>query len=484
MKIYFKSGLLLIVMTMWGCTSMVDDDLSLASSESTLLDHELFTVSSDNVAFNAVTYSSSGTFSTLNYNIAGILPEWLRDLGMDRGTDPANDIPKIMDRINQNGGEWDMIFFQEDFEYHNKVRNGLDQSIYPYKGKNNVSKNYTLLPVRDGYPLYYTGDGLYQFSKKRFEELKRWEFDDCHGDDCFARKGFTLGRFFLNDRVFIDIYNIHHDAGRKPQDMTIKKDGFNKLLDKIASASAGHSVIIVGDVNSRYARDGQDGIEIIKDAGFTDAFYEDLGLTNYYAPDSVAVANGEGVEKLLYRNDGLVILDATSYLERNEDFSNLNGEWSDHPPVQVDFDYSAIALSQVSLRNKKNDNYLTAQEGGGDGVRADANSIGSNEKFLIVSDDATPTALEDGGFIYLISVDGYYLNTDNNKRLKAESIGRDVYTRFKLVNHTRNGVAQSGDLLSLQSAQTGKWMQSDGSKANLKSSDNNGNAQRFYLTIH
>ena len=172
---------------------------------------------------------TEGYFNILDYNIAG-LAAWLSN------SNPDDNIKLMSARLNN----YDIVLVQEDWNYHDDLTKDINHA---YQTSHSGSMG--------------VGDGLNRFSNYYFRIHERKGWDDCygyfdHGSDCFTPKGFTFARHFVNDKLTIDIYNYHADAGRSDEDMIVKKKNFKQLIEKIEKWSAGNAVVIAGDANSLY----------------------------------------------------------------------------------------------------------------------------------------------------------------------------------------------------------------------------------------
>lgn len=149
------------------------------------------------------TAQTSGTFSTLAFNVAG-LPSILNKNGISGSKKDSHF------RVGQLFAKYDidLIQVQEDFNYH----------AYLYRGNENGADE------GNGHHAYRTstsgpvpvGDGLNTLSKFAYEGFERVKWDDCsviEAADCFTPKGFTYMRVTVAEGVEVDAYNIHMDAG-------------------------------------------------------------------------------------------------------------------------------------------------------------------------------------------------------------------------------------------------------------------------------
>lgn len=175
--------------------------------------------------------SKSGEFRVLNYNIWG-LPEFITH------SEPERRISLISPILN----DFEIALVQEDFSYHDFL---TLETMRPYQSESNNTGIF---------PPDAMGDGLNRFSRYPFSDMQRVSWPDCSGildcgSDCLARKGYTYARHQIRSGVEIDIYNLHNEAGRCPEDYFVREESTDMMLADIAQRSAGRAVIVVGDFN-------------------------------------------------------------------------------------------------------------------------------------------------------------------------------------------------------------------------------------------
>ncbi|XVV00659.1 jacalin-like lectin [Actinosynnema sp. CA-248983] len=274
---------------------------------------------------------SSGTFSVLSYNIAG-LPE-----GLSSGNPEAN-TPVIGRRIRP----YDVVHVQEDFNYH--------ASLYA----NNTHPHRT--PTSGGVPF---GDGLNTLSNHPYSDFTRDKWDRCNGTDCLTPKGFTWSRVRVAEGVLIDFYNVHANAGTAEADLAARRANISELSRFITANSAGNAVVVAGDTNTRYTR-AQDNIrELLTANGLTDAWVQEerggvppaAGSPAIVCDDRNVTDACEVVDKILYRGNRYISLGLTRYANENAAFRTADDKMlSDHYPIAADFQWTlnpALSLSDA-----------------------------------------------------------------------------------------------------------------------------------------
>ncbi|MGW2486168.1 jacalin-like lectin [Streptomyces sp. NPDC001606] len=278
---------------------------------------------------------TSGTFSVLSYNVAG-LPEGLSSAPTPR----APSTTAIGTRI----GAYDVVNVQEDFNYHSYL---YASDTHPYR-----------TPTSGGAGI---GSGLNTLSDLPYDtdDFERVHWNSCQVDsgDCLTPKGFTFLRERLAEGVYIDFYNLHTNAGTNDGDLASRADNLSQLTAFIKTHSAGNAVVVMGDTNTRYTRAGDTIAEFARDNGLTDAWVRlERGGTlpakgsDPLLCDENAITNTcEVVDKVLYRGNRLVSLDATAYGNKHADFLTGDGLMlSDHDPITVSFSWSRNPDFQLS----------------------------------------------------------------------------------------------------------------------------------------
>jgi hypothetical protein len=273
------------------------------------------------------------TLSVLTYNVAGL------PLGLS-GSNPEVNTVQISPRLNA----YDLVVVQEDFAFHEEL---TSQLLHPY---------ISIKDTRDAEPLLDLGielglgDGLNTFSFSPFADFTRVTWDVCHGlftdgSDCLAVKGFTYARHELATGVFVDVYNLHADAGSSAGDLEARRTQLRQLADFVLEHSAGEAVIVLGDFNSRYTRQGDILPELLATLDLEDVWIElsrggELPAIGGPLRDCEADFAGPGcerVDKILYRSGQNVKLVAIDH-DVPMDWVDAQGvQLSDHEPVSATF---------------------------------------------------------------------------------------------------------------------------------------------------
>ncbi|MDP5276478.1 endonuclease/exonuclease/phosphatase family protein [Chengkuizengella axinellae] len=264
-----------------------------------------------------------GEFSLLTYNVAGL---W----DPVSSSNPATNTILISPKLN----DYNIVLAQEDFNYHDDL---IKKVNHPYLSSHSGTMGF--------------GDGLSRMSNYPITDFKRVDWNDCNGifddaNDCLTPKGFTFARHELSNGVYVDIYNLHADAGGSNDDKATRKKNFQQVLSKIEQWSDGNAVIVAGDFNSKYKDEGE--VRQFTDAGFFDAWADikndgripDIGET------------GDRIDKIIYRSGDQLHLSVTDYAVPNSDFLDSDGkQLSDHKPVSALFNYKVSNIPLIGNFN-------------------------------------------------------------------------------------------------------------------------------------
>lgn len=265
--------------------------------------------------------ASSGSFSVLTYNVAG-LPELLSS------SNPEANTPEIGQRIRN----YDIVHVQEDFNYHAAL----------YANDNHVYRT----PTSGGVLL---GDGLNTLSKFPYSDFLRVKWNSCNGTDCLTPKGFTFSRIRIDEGVYVDFYNAHPNAGTATADLSARRSNITQLSQFITQNSVGNAVIVMGDLNCRYTRTGDNIRELITNNELTDTWIQlirngnipALGSTDLVCQFPNMTNPCEVVDKIFYRDSKFIDFTPTYYQLDNPDFvTDDNQPLSDHFPLLTNFSWS------------------------------------------------------------------------------------------------------------------------------------------------
>ncbi|KAI8917770.1 endonuclease/exonuclease/phosphatase [Powellomyces hirtus] len=275
------------------------------------------------VASAAPVAPSGGQFSALTLNVAG-LP------GIISSGNPEKNTAVMGQRI----ANFDLVNVQEDFNYHATL---YANDKHPHR-----------TPTSGGVPF---GSGLNTLSNLPYIDFQRIKWKTCanaSGADCLTPKGFTFMRVRLAEGVYIDVYNLHTDAGSDAADLSARASNLAQVSDFIHSNSIGNAILVMGDTNTRYTRAGDTILEFAQRSGLTDAWVQTIlrGVPPKKGAPAIVCADPptdtcEVVDKFLYRGNTVVNLNAVGYMNQNAAFLDEQGKpLSDHYPLSADFKYT------------------------------------------------------------------------------------------------------------------------------------------------
>lgn len=277
----------------------------------------------------------NNNFNVLCYNVAG-LPEIISS------SNPSENTQLISPKLN----DYDVVSVQEDFAYHSELISAAEHAyVTPHSG--NV-------------PL---GDGMNFLSKFPLLEIVRYTWEDRHGiindgADQLTPKGILYSSMELQPGFFIDIYNLHADAGTDEGSMAARRSNMLQLGRLIRERSVGKAVIVMGDTNSRYTREGDNfQTAVLEPNGLSDPWIDIIRGGDVPAigdalmdPDNLNSADNEVVDKIWYRSGINIGLNAESYALLYREFVNSKGnQLSDHYPITATFGYTLDDTVKTSI---------------------------------------------------------------------------------------------------------------------------------------
>lgn len=268
---------------------------------------------------------TSGSFSVLTYNIAG-LPEIISSAKTKR----APSIAQIGRILNQ----FDVVNVQEDFNYNKYLYHSGNSHSFRTRTKGKVP----------------FGDGLNTLSRYPVHQTVRIPWSHCTGADCFTPKGFTYSRLQIAQNQYIDLYNVHTNAYNHPSAAAARRENIRQLSAFIEKNSADKAIIIMGDLNAHYDFYLDNLPELLSKNNLKDAWLElgnehKLPVVSQQLPDnSILKVNNqtESIDKILYRSSNQITLSVSDYQVQHQLFKNENGlPLSDHHPVGIVFSWQS-----------------------------------------------------------------------------------------------------------------------------------------------
>jgi len=284
--------------------------------------------------------AADGDFAALTYNVRGLPPTVIED----RTTEIAAIAPLLEDFHTDVDA---LVAIQELFyqPYFDTITDVLTVS-YPF------------ISAKDNGGPSGVGDGLTRMSDFAFSNFDRTQWNMCFGiedsgNDCLTNKGFSYGRHELEPGVFVDVYNLHADAGQDAGSKAARADNIGQLIDAInANSPPGTAVLVLGDTNSHYTRVDDVIEDVLSDAGMTDVWIQlvngdvvpgkgsdiDSGCDSITGDPSGP--DCELIDKIFYRSGSGVTLTPTVYTVLVDPFGDPNhGGLSDHFAVSAEFHY-------------------------------------------------------------------------------------------------------------------------------------------------
>jgi endonuclease/exonuclease/phosphatase family metal-dependent hydrolase len=262
---------------------------------------------------------SHGRFSAVTYNVAG-LPEGLSSVH------PVQNLPLIGAGLNR----YDLVFVQEDYAYPELLRSRLR---LPYQSS----------AFARGEALHF-GDGLSDFSKFPFAEVRRMPWRECHGVldsyfDCLTPKGLAMTRVELAPGILVDAYNVHFDAGSGSGDVAARAAQLRQLFETVAAWSGDRAVLIAGDFNLTSAE-----LTVLRTLAGAAKLNE--------ACDTLRCGQSWRLDRILFRGSAALELRARSW-SLDKSFRDPAGKpLSDHLAVVVAFEWRAPPNPRAQAQRK------------------------------------------------------------------------------------------------------------------------------------
>jgi hypothetical protein len=256
-----------------------------------------------------------GSFRLLTYNVAG-LPEGIS------ASHPLTNLPLIGKLL----GDYDLVLVQEDFAYPEELRRGLHLGY--------VSEGFVPGHGRG------LGDGLSQFARWPFGELRREPWSSCNGIvdayfDCLTPKGFSVSLQSLPGGARVRVYNLHLDAGREPGDQAARTAQVEQLLAALHRQSAEDAVILGGDTNLH---------------GHDRPLFDHLLAAGSLQDACAALAcpDPRRIDRVLFRSSPRLRLRPKHWAVARQFVDGAGAPLSDHLPVEVEFEWQAESAQPLT----------------------------------------------------------------------------------------------------------------------------------------
>ena len=304
------------------------------------------------------------TFSIATLNVDG-LPQKILVAKVNPDGPGGGGSVRIGRYLQKRG--YDMVFMQEDFNYHEELTVPLEDDYQTDTWSGDVGVEGRQIDYLHLQNHRFECDGLMGAWKNGITLTSTsrtpWTANFgkfSHALDEMVTKGFRRYDLTLPGGLQIVVYNMHMDAGdiaderegKDSLDRDARLKQWNQLRDEILTRLDTRPVVIVGDLNSYYCRDQIkknfiDEIEATGRAKVYDAWVELQNGGKYPDPvdgivscetDGNILESGEVLDKVLYVNptSGTGI-HAVSYKLDTKDYQHDGKMLGDHYPVSVTF---------------------------------------------------------------------------------------------------------------------------------------------------
>lgn len=266
----------------------------------------------------------------LAYNVHGLF----RTIAKDR---PRDRMPTIAWLANR----YDVVLFQEDFEYHHVLAAQMNGSV-GVRGNGmgwdprRVAVKVLLAPVAIFIPHFSPpyGAGVSTFVRENLvvaDDVTRRSYGACVGwfganGDCWANKGFLRVEVRTSGGAEIDFYNTHLESGAGDDSAQTRIEQLDMLADEIEARGPERAVVVAADFNADFKRP--------VDRGALLDFRQRLGLQDSGAGPELPFWRER--DYILYRAGTRVAVSVAASGEDNA-FVNRNRALSDHPALYADF---------------------------------------------------------------------------------------------------------------------------------------------------
>lgn len=266
---------------------------------------------------------SSGVFSSLTYNVAG-LPQGINDDQF-----PEQHQPLISPLLN----DYDVVVLQEDFGFYTDLLRA--DATHEFQSEPHPGPEELNPIARESAA---TGDGLNVLSHLPIGPLERVPWQTCApaAADCLALKGFTRNDLQLaggdQETTVIDLYNLHMEAGSEEVDNVARGDDLDDLAAYLDEHSADRAVIMGGDWNLSYGEepDGTQLRDFLAETGLSDV----CEVVDCGADDDV-------IDRFFFRSGGGIELDPVSHSFERDVFVDADGgPLSDHDALAVEWEWT------------------------------------------------------------------------------------------------------------------------------------------------
>ena len=263
---------------------------------------------------------------------------------------------------------FDMVFMQEDFNYHEELKAMLEDEYMLDAWSGDVGIDGHKIDFLHLQNERFECDGLMGCWKKGLNvtDGARTAWADgfgkfSHCNDLLATKGFRRYEVTLTSGTQLVVYDLHMDAedeldteeGKAGADRAARVNQLKQLRDDIMSKLDERPVVVLGDFNCFYFRDKlkENFVDFINDSGkatVSDVWVElknegrfpEYQEDNRSRDDKEEEHGGESLDKIFYINptSAAVKVKAVSYLRDIEGYLHNGKPLGDHYPVSALFE--------------------------------------------------------------------------------------------------------------------------------------------------
>ena len=263
---------------------------------------------------------------------------------------------------------FDMVFMQEDFNYHEELTAMLEDEYQLDAWSGDVGIDGHKIDFLHLQNERFECDGLMGCWKKGLNvtDGARTAWADgfgkfSHCNDLLATKGFRRYEVTLTSGTQLVVYDLHMDAedeldteeGKAGADRAARMNQLKQLRDDIMSKLDERPVVVLGDFNCFYFRDKlkENFVDFINDSGkatVSDVWVElknegrfpEYQEDNRSRDDKEEEHGGESLDKIFYINptSAAVKVKAVSYLRDIEGYLHNGKPLGDHYPVSALFE--------------------------------------------------------------------------------------------------------------------------------------------------
>lgn len=209
---------------------------------------------------NASSSPDTFQFKVITYNVCG-LPDIIT---YDRN---LAQMDKRFKYIGKKLNAYDIIGLQEAFVTKRRIIEDELGGYYVARGADVGMSN-------------KTGSGVYTFARYPIKRIYYERWRKSAGPDALSHKGFVLTTVAVNDDLWIDVYNLHAQAGGSKE--RIDNDNMYQLAEAMKMMSFGNNrpILLIGDFNCRF---GEEQCALItQEMGVTPAVPEQEGVDHMF----------------------------------------------------------------------------------------------------------------------------------------------------------------------------------------------------------